>query len=111
MARMHLAVALALLFAGADAFVAPSRWTGRSAPLKAATLEKNDGGLEYVQLTHESGAKSQVYLFGGDVTQASPSVLFDFSPSLSLSLSHTHTHTRVPHRLSTRTRTAPSGSR
>jgi hypothetical protein len=74
---MKVCLSLALVFAGrlCEAFhaappspSATSRWA-RGRALQAATLEKNADGLEYVQLTHESGAKSQVYLFGGDVTQ------------------------------------------
>ena len=31
-------------------------------------MEKDAGGLEYVSLSHESGATSKVFLFGGDLT-------------------------------------------
>lgn len=62
------------LTAGASAFTAPrafNAWTQRTqrtAMRMGVTIEKNADGLEYVQLTHSSGASSQVYLFGGDVT-------------------------------------------
>jgi len=41
----------------------------KAAPLEAASLKKNEGGLEYVELTHETGAKSEVYLLGGVPTK------------------------------------------
>ena len=31
-------------------------------------MEKDAEGLEYVSLSHESGASSKVFLFGGDLT-------------------------------------------
>ena len=34
-----------------------------------SSLEKNSDGLEYVSLTHQSGAKSEVYLLGGVPTK------------------------------------------
>merc|ERR1719453_3053426 len=104
---MKVCLSLALVFAGrlCEAFhaappspSATSRWA-RGRALQAATLEKNADGLEYVQLTHESGAKSQVYLFGGDVTQYSdadgtewikvrPDAKMDGSKPISGGLSH-----------------------
>jgi len=65
-------LALALLVGSASAF-APSR-TSRAMPksrtmlMAASTVEKDAGGLEYVSLSHESGATSKVFLFGGDLT-------------------------------------------
>ena len=95
-------VVLALFCTPTNAFVrspvgnSPRRWINK---LSAATLEKNAEGLEYVQLKHDSGAKSQVYLFGGDVTQYSdadgtewikvrPDAKMDGSKPISGGLSH-----------------------
>ena len=95
-------VVLALLCTPTNAFVrspvgnSPRRWINK---LSAANLEKNAEGLEYVQLKHDSGAKSQVYLFGGDVTQYSdadgtewikvrPDAKMDGSKPISGGLSH-----------------------
>jgi len=64
------AVVLALAFSAASAF-APSRasrWGGRTMRMAVSTVEKDAGGLEYVSLSHESGATSKVFLFGGDLT-------------------------------------------
>ena len=66
----------------------------------ASGLLKNDQGLEYVQLVHpETGAKSQIYLFGGVVTSyqdkdgtefiaVRPDAMMDGSKPISGGLSH-----------------------
>jgi hypothetical protein len=56
--------------------VSRSKWleargvsTGDAAPVAASGLMTNDSGLEYVKLVHpDSGASSEVYLYGGVVT-------------------------------------------
>jgi glucose-6-phosphate 1-epimerase len=50
---------------------AESRLAGGADPVAeeaTAGIMTNDDGLEYVKLVHPSGASSEVYLFGGDVT-------------------------------------------
>ena len=58
------------LVAGATAFQRPQLRT-RAPALQAragAYLEKDAGGLYYVDLQHESGASAKVFVFGADVT-------------------------------------------
>lgn len=69
-----LLVALCALAPTAWSFQAPmrgasARWTKtRGVRMATSTVEKDAGGLEYVQLKHDSGASSKVFLFGGDLT-------------------------------------------
>ena len=66
---MKFAAVLLVLATGCTAFTPVGRrWSKSLAPRMSATVEKDAGGLEFVKLSHPSGASSKVFLFGGDVT-------------------------------------------
>mmetsp|Transcript_26960 Transcript_26960/g.80838 ORF Transcript_26960/g.80838 Transcript_26960/m.80838 type:complete len:307 (+) Transcript_26960:121-1041(+) len=67
---MQTLVAAALLAATATGFLRGPAPRASAAPRAAAGayLEKDAGGLYYVDLRHESGASARVFVFGADVT-------------------------------------------
>jgi hypothetical protein len=91
MAFFHPWLILLVSIGGGDSFSSfQSRWTSYSSRKLGATIgcdtksprtDTNDHGLEYVSLSHPSGAKSEVYLFGGVPTKYTDGSLPFFPPS------------------------------
>jgi len=100
MSPLRSAILALCLVSGAAFSPAPSaRWVSKATSFKATFLNTNDEGLEYVALTHPSGAKAEIYLLGGVPTQYSdadgtewiavrPDAKMDGSKPISGGLSH-----------------------